>query len=145
MRSTDQRLAVTDERWPHDTCIVQLAADIDPYVRARRGRHACQGDRALQGRGKGAAGDLALASIGQHLLMRAQDAAPFEQQAYELALRAARANGLEGLATDECPLTGVQGHRPAEAGFKRVRGLIHVAAVKVHAGLEAQGVARAET
>src|SRR5690348_1445573 len=63
MRSTDECLAVTDKRRPHDARVMQLAANIDLHAGARRGRHTGQRDRALQGRGKGSAGGLAFADI----------------------------------------------------------------------------------
>src|SRR6185437_2122917 len=149
VRLRHQRLAVADERRPHDARVVQLATDIDLYVGASRDRQTGESDRALQGRGKGAAGDLAfpLAFTGigyDYLLVRAQYAAPLEQQAHELALRPARANRLERLAADEGPFARLERHRPAEAGLEGMGALVHVAAVEVHAGFEPQRVAGAE-
>src|SRR5512146_2018646 len=133
---------MTDERRPHGTRLVQPAANVDLYTRSRGSRHTRQRDRALQGGRKGAAGDLALPAIGyEHLLVRAQDAAALEQQAHELALRPARANRLERLSTDEGALTRLERHRPAEAGLEGMGTLVHVTAVEVHAGLQAQGIA----
>src|SRR6185437_7024140 len=101
-RLGDQRLAVTDERRPHDARIEQLAANIDLYAGARGGRHPRQRDRALQGGGEGSAGDLAFAGVGyEHLLVRTQNPAPLEQQAHQPALRATRAYRLERFAADE--------------------------------------------
>src|SRR6185312_12350658 len=145
-RSGDQRLAVTDERRPHDARIVQLAADIDLYAGARGDRHTRQRDRALQGGGEGSAGDLAFSGFGyEHLLVRAQNAAPLEQQTHQLALRAPRAHGLECLTADEGPLARLERHGPAETGLEGVGVLVHVTAVEVHARLQTQCVTGTET
>ena len=51
---------------------------------------------------------------------------------------------LEHVAADEAAAL-VERDGPAERGLVRRHGFVHVLAVQVHAGLEAQGVARAES
>ncbi len=106
-------------------------------------RHAGQGDRLLHARAEGAAGDLAFQAGGRdHFLVRAQDAAFFAQdQADELR---ALALGLQGRLADEVALRD-QVDRPGQAGVERVHGVVHVLAVQVHAGFQAQRIARTET
>src|SRR5579883_2214782 len=138
----DQCLAVTDERRPYDTRLVQLAANVDLDAGGCSSRHARQRNGSLQSGREGTAGDLSLAGIGhEHLLVGAQDAAPLEQEADELALRPARANGFERLPADECALAGLERDGPTEAGLEGMSALVHVTAVEAHARLEAQRIA----
>src|ERR1700753_1904102 len=76
--------------------------------------------------------------------MAAQHATLLEQQSDEMRMSLA-ARAFERLTADEAPLLRLEGHGPGETGPPRVKRLVHVIAVEIHAGLEAQGVARAES
>ena len=81
---------------------------------------------------------------GAHGLMTAQHAALLEHQPDQTSPPAARARS-ERLASDELALLGLESDRPGEARFEGMARLVHVVAVEIHAGLQAQRVARAES
>src|SRR5262245_26513749 len=137
--------AVAHERRPHDARGQQPPADLDLAAIGRRGRNAREPDRALDGRRKRAARDLALAD-GEydHFLVRPQDPAVLEQQADELAWRACCLLRDQRGSADEVAL-GLPRNGPREPRLERRRAFVHVVAVEIHAGLEPQRVARAET
>ena len=78
--------------------------------------------------------------------MTAQHAAVFQQQADELARRAApRLDGFQRGAADELTITRLHRHGPRETRLERMGLLVHVVAVEVHASLQAQRIASAKT
>ena len=78
----------------------------------------------------------------------AQHALLVHHQADQLARAAGGLLRFQRGATDEAARLSIgiriQRHGPAQRGFKRRDLLVHVLAVQVHAGFQAQGVARAE-
>src|SRR5215469_13348317 len=142
---SDQGSARAHEWRFHDACGEELAADLHLHLPGRGRGYARERDRALERRGVGATGDLALAGGPRgHLLVGAQHAALLEQEADELARRARARERLERRAADEVALAWHEGHRPAEVRLIRLGALVHVVAVEIHAGLEAQRVARSQ-
>src|SRR5579863_9810042 len=143
--SCDQGFAETHERRLHDSGVEEPAADIHLHPRGGGRGHARERYGALERRGEGAAGDLALAHARhENLLLAAQHAAILEQEADELAHRTAGADRLERLAPDEGAPGRLERHAPGEARLEGIGALVHVVAVEVHAGFEAQRVARPE-
>src|SRR5690242_15855445 len=131
----------------------ELAANIYGDGRAGlgvRGRHEGERRRALQRGAERAAGDLANARTGRRRLVRqidrvagARDAAVARQDADQLAARAVALLVRERLPPDEVRAL-VQLDGPAQAGFERRDLFGQLVAVEAIAGLQAQGVARAE-
>src|SRR5579863_2774943 len=76
--------------------------------------------------------------------MAAQHAALLEHEADELARAAGRCYLLKRAAPDEGARARLERHRPAETRLERMRRLVHVIAVEIHAGLKTQRVARTE-
>src|SRR5258708_9938085 len=139
----DEDFSVADERRLHHAGGELLVAHVDVNRVAGRDAkgQAREPDRLRERRREGAARDLAFARAGFYLLVRAQHAAAVQQQqAQELARFALRAQ--RGLA-DEIALGG-EIDRPRESRVERRDLLVHVLAVEVHAGLEAQRVARTQ-
>ena len=83
-------------------------------------------------------------SVGAHALMTAQYAALLENQAHQ-HVAADPAGALERLSTDEIPRFRVEGDRPRQPRLERMAAFIHIVAIEVHAGLQAQRIARAQT
>src|SRR5688500_12903440 len=81
----DQCFAVAHERILHYARGEELAADVDLYLLASRGRHAREADRALQRWRERAAGHLAFTDAGHDdFLMAAQHAAIFEDETVQV-------------------------------------------------------------
>ena len=76
--------------------------------------------------------------------MRAQHAAVEQQQALELVAWRARIAAGERFPADEIARAVLEIHRPLESGLVGRNVFVHVLAVEVHAGFEAQGVACTE-
>src|SRR5689334_11182070 len=76
--------------------------------------------------------------------MAAQHAAIFEQETDELRDVPARFDRFERFAPDEIARRRLERDGPREAGFEGILALVHVVAVQVHAGFQAQRVARTE-
>src|ERR1700730_4002536 len=147
VRSAGEHLAVAHERQFYHACGKRLVADLhlNDFARLDALRHARERDRFLHGRRERAARDFAVAVRREHLLVRAQHAARLavflvQDQADERGLRAV---GFELRLADEIARRS-QIDGPCEAGVQRRDAVVHVLAVQVHAGFEAQRVARAE-
>ena len=73
----------------------------------------------------------------------AGDGAPLQLEAHQAFLDPGGGLGLQGATADEIG-RHLQVHQPAQAGLQGGGAGIHIVAVEVHGGLQAQGVAGAE-
>src|SRR5579862_4329793 len=100
--SGHEGLAVAYERRLDESGIQQLATDVYLHALGCRGWNTREGDRALERRGEGSAGDLAFACAGRkHFLVTAQNPAVLQEQPDELGSRTPAHDLLEGGAADE--------------------------------------------
>ena len=76
--------------------------------------------------------------------MIAQHALVFQQQPDQLAADAVGTLLFDHGAADKVAVCRLPGNGPAQRRLQRAGGLVHVRAIQVHAGLEAQGIARAK-
>src|SRR5688572_3675033 len=139
----DENPAVAHERRLHDLGGERLVPHLHTHRVTRCGatRQARERDRARERRREGAARDLAFTAIGVDLLVAAQDsAALLQQEPEELRALAVR---FESAPADEIA-RALEVDRPREPRIEGRDALVHVLAVEVHAGLQPQGVARAQ-
>ena len=78
------------------------------------------------------------------LLVTAQHAAILQHQRNEFPAQAGGDERFERLAPDEVARGIVEGHGPGQTGLERILALVHVVAVEIHRGFQAQRVARAQ-
>ena len=116
--------------------------DADDVARRDAAGQPRERDGLAERRAERAAGDFAVAVRGAHLLVGAQHAARvLQQQARSVAARAACASSA-ALPTKSRGLA--RSTVQAKPGHERRHRFVHVLAVEIHAGLEAQRVARAQ-
>src|SRR5690606_34811628 len=138
-----QDLALALARHGHDIVRQPLAAnlDFDLLARLHTGRYAGHGYGHAHGGRHGAAGDHTFATGGTHLHGVAHYTAFAQAQAHHDLLGR---DALDGLATNELALRVFERDSPAQTGDQRVDVFVHFMAIQVHAGFQAQRVARAQ-
>src|SRR3569623_3071670 len=139
-------LAIAHERRLDHLHVDPLAAEVDlAGPPDRLFTQTCECDCLAERRRKTAARDLAERfAVDQYFLVTAQHALVLQHEADELRDHALFALGLEHGAADAIARRGLEGAGPCEAGLARRGHLVHVAAVEIHARLEAPRVARTE-
>src|SRR5260221_4030572 len=142
--SFNEYLAVTNERRLDDARGELFVADVDAHALARGDTHrqSRERDRCAERRRKGAAGDFAVAAVAAHMLVAAEHPSFVDkQQANLLLLR--QPCGKRVFADEIARARTIDS--PRQAGFQRVHAFVHVLAVEIHAGFEAQRVAGAQS
>src|SRR3954471_5122533 len=138
------RLAGADEGELHHAHRHFATPDGDADVAMITDGKAREGDRLAQGGRETAGKDFTFAIGREHFLAVAEHALLVHDQADHHARYTLRLLLLERLAPDEVA-TFVQRDGPGERRLPGGDGLIHVLAVKIHAGFQAQRVARTES
>src|SRR6185369_9023758 len=140
----DLASTIPHERILDDANRYELAANVDLRRVARAGRHTRERDRLGQRRRKRAGKDLTVAVRRDDALAMAQNALVVHDQSDHDALDAFGLLFFERGAANEVAAF-VQRNGPGQSGFPRRNRFVHVLAVQVHPGFEAQCIARAET
>src|SRR3990167_7788159 len=142
----DKRLAVTHKTRLDHPHRVPLAANfyLGTFVGSRR--HTGQGNGFTQSRREAAAGNLTFAHpFNPHHLMRTQHAALFQHQAHQLGGNAFGLLLLQRGTANKATAGRLPGDGPGHVGGQWCHTFVHILAVKVHPGFQAQGIARAKT